>query len=178
MTIGVFLSHPTPHLQCQVSFLSQAEQYLIEQGLSVQTLGRSSYDMDAPLAGIRRLMVGCCGLLCVAFRRSLARSLESRSGADIDGASPHIHPEVWLTSPYCQIEPAMAYQLGLPILVMKERGVLGEGVLERGVTGLYLPEFDCSQDIFRNANWTSVVQQWIGRVRHVYDGRGTPPSLL
>lgn len=32
----------------------------------------------------------------------------------------------------------MAFQLGLPILSLKEEGVLAEGVLERGVTGLYL----------------------------------------
>lgn len=72
----------------------------------------------------------------------------------------------------------MAFQLGLPILIMKEQGVLNEGVLEKGVTGLYLPEFDCAQDVFGNASWTSAVHQWMGRVRHMYDQRGTPPALL
>jgi hypothetical protein len=61
---------------------------------------------------------------------------------------------VWQTSPYSQIEPAMAYQLGLRILVLKEKGVLAEGILEIGVTGLYLPELDCAElEMFETSEW-------------------------
>jgi hypothetical protein len=178
MGIPVFLSFPTPHLKSQEEFIKEIQRYLETQGLDPATLGPSNYDMDAPLAGIRRLLVGCCGLLGVAFRRSLAPSLSVRSGADIPGVQSQVHSDTWLTSPYSQIEPAMAFQLGLPILLMKEKGVLAEGMFERGVTGLYLPEFSCDQPVSGQAEWTSVVRQWSGRVRQVYDRRGTPPALF
>lgn len=178
MDISVFLSHPTPHLNNQKMFLERIEAYIARQGLKTCTMGTSNYDMDAPLAGIRRLMVGCCGLLAVAFKRAHAETLTNRAGADLPETSESSLKDIWLTSPFVQIEPAMAYQLGLPILVLKEQGVLAEGILERGVTGLYCPEFNCSEETpFELSASKSVVDQWIGRVRNAYDIRGIPPKL-
>ena len=48
-----------------------------------------------------------------------------------------------MTSPFCHIEPAMAFQLGLPVLVFREKGVLDDGILEKGGCWVYiLSEFD------------------------------------
>ena len=178
MGISVFLSHPSPHLDSQKVFLERIEAYLKRQGLDSCSMGASNYDMDAPLTGIRRLMVGCCGLLAVAFKRAHADTLKSRAGANLPDTSESLLRDIWLTSPFVQIEPAMAYQLGLPILVLREQGVLAEGILERGVTGLYCPEFNCSEETpFELSASKSVVDQWIGRVRNAYDVRGVPPKL-
>jgi hypothetical protein len=178
MSINIFLSYPTPHQDTQKSFIDRVEGYVRDQGLNPCTMGISNYDMDAPLAGIRRLMVGCCGLLAVAFKRSFAKTLDVRSHANIPGATATAFQDTWLTSPYCQIEPAMAYQLGLPILILREKGVLAEGVLEQGVTGLYCPEFDCSSsdgtfDLFGSK---TIMDQWVGRVRATYENRGAVPK--
>ncbi len=61
--IPVFLSTPRCFLQRQEDFLNRVEQQLLNSGLDPRTLGRTDYDMDAPLEGIRRLMVGSCGVL-------------------------------------------------------------------------------------------------------------------
>lgn len=177
MSINIFLSFPTPHLASQRAYLEKVESYVRSQGLNPCTLGMSNYDMDAPLAGIRRMMIGCCGLLAVAFKRSFAPTLETRLGADLNGvAAAQLH-EIWFTSPYSQIEPAMGYQLGLPILILREKGVLAEGVLERGVTGLYCPEFDCSaEEPFEKLESKAVLDQWTGRVRTTYENRGAAPK--
>jgi hypothetical protein len=178
VTINIFLSFPTPHLVSQKAYIDKVETYVRDQGLNPCTMGTSNYDMDAPLAGIRRLMIGCCGLLAVAFRRSFAENLEVRRDADLYGVSPAQLFRVWLTSPYSQIEPAMAYQLGLPILILREKGVVAEGVLERGVTGLYCPEFDClAEGPFERLEAKAVLDQWTGRVRTTYENRGAAPKL-
>ena len=58
----------------------------------------------------------------------------------------------------------MAFQLGIPILTLGERGVMQEGVLERGVMGLYCPEFDCFADSpFQTIEANSVLDQWTDR---------------
>ncbi len=179
MSINIFLSFPTPHLIGQKAFIDKVEGYVRQQGLNPCTLSISNYDMDAPLAGIRRLMIGCCGLLAVAFKRSFANDLKVRYGADLAGTSGSQLHDVWLTSPYSQIEPAMAYQLGLPILIMRERGVVAEGVLERGVTGLYCPEFDCSaENPFEEFDSKALLDQWTGRVRTTYENRGAAPKYF
>ena len=74
----------------------------------------------------------------------------------------------------------MAYQLGLPILLLRERGVLDDGILERGVAGLYMPEFDLEKPVghyFASAEWSGVIGKWEGYVRSVVDRKGTLPQL-
>ena len=151
MKVPVFLSRPTPHLVAQEKFLAQFCDALSQRGFDPITMGPgSSYDFDAPLVGIRRLLTHCCGLVSIAFRRTHASDVVKYPLADIPGAMERNDANVWFTSPYCQIEPAMAFQLGLPILILREQGVLAEGVLEKGVTGLYLPEFTLAEGcIFR-----------------------------
>jgi hypothetical protein len=180
MSISVFISHPTPHLQKQIAFVTCLSDCLNRNQLNPLTMGVNTYDMDAPLAGIRRLMVGCCGLISIAFRRAHVSQITYRRGSDIEGVEEKIVRDGWLTSPYIQIEPAMAFQLGLPILILKEKGVVAEGVLERGVTGLYSPEFELGDDnaAFAQIESSSLLAQWIGRVRAVYDSRGKPPALF
>jgi hypothetical protein len=53
----------------------------------------------------------------------------------------------WLTTPWAHIEPAMAYQLGLPVLMIRESGVMADGILERGVVGLHMPEVDLQSEV-------------------------------
>ncbi len=92
--------------------------------LEPRTLGVTDYDMDAPLKAIRRLMLEFNGLITVAFRRSLIVEAKIRANTDLPEIQESRMTDGWLSSPYCQIEPAMAYQLGLPVLVLREKGVI------------------------------------------------------
>jgi hypothetical protein len=74
----------------------------------------------------------------------------------------------------------MAYQLGLPVLILREKGVLADGILEHGVVGLYMPEFDLDQavdDYVAAAEWKGIIGKWEGYVRAVVDRKGRPPQL-
>ena len=144
------------------------------------TLGITEYDMDAPLTAIRRLMIESNGLLTIAFRRALIKEGVGKPNSDL-GCESYSLNDRWITSPFCQIEPAMAFQLGLPIIVFREIGVIAEGILERGVTGTYLPEFDLTKSIeeyFRQEEWNQLIGKWEGKVRCVYEQKGLPPKLF
>lgn len=180
MKIPIFLSRPTPHLEAQVQFVEELKTELSNRGFEPHTLGPgSSYDYDAPLVGIRRILAHCCGLVSIAFRRTHVESATKHLGADIEDRSEEASSNVWFTSPYCQIEPAMAFQLGLPILILREKGVLAEGVLEKGITGLYLPEFslEAPSSFISGAECNGLLEQWSGYVRTVHKKRGDPPTL-
>lgn len=180
MKIPVFVSRPTPHLEAQIRFVDEFITQLSVRGFEPLTLGPgSSYDYDAPLVGIRRMLTHCCGLVSVAFRRMHTVSVTKYLGSDIADRSEELSTNVWFTSPYCQIEPAMAFQLGLPILILREKGVLAEGVLEKGVTGLYLPEFnlDAFSSFISSDECHRLLDQWGRYVRMVYKRRGDPPTL-
>jgi hypothetical protein len=180
MKISVFLSYPKPCFHNQQQFIEGITEHLHSRGFEPRTLGVTDYDMDAPLKAIRRLMLESNGLITVAFRRTYVEKGTARYRTDIDQLEPYSIDGRWLTSPWAQIEPAMAYQLGLPILVLRETGVQAEGILERGVVGLYMPEFDLENpidDYFNSAEWNDMIGRWEGYVRAVVDKKGSPPQL-
>lgn len=179
MSSSIFLSYPKPYLKRQENFIENISQYLQERELTPRTLGVTDYDMDAPLTAIRRLMLESNGLITIAFRRSLITNGISKPSSDIGEIECNLSNS-WLTSPYCQIEPAMAYQIGLPVLILREKGVISDGILEKGVIGAYMPEFDLDGNIdeyFKSKEWVQVIQKWEGYVRKVVENKGKPPML-
>jgi hypothetical protein len=147
MKISVFLSYPKPCFGQQKEFIEKATQFLRSHGFEPRTLGVTDYDMDAPLKAIRRLMLECNGLITVAFRRTFVEKGTAQFRTDVESMKEESIDGIWFTTPWAHIEPAMAYQIGLPILILREKGVLGDGMLERGVVGLYMPEFDLTRSI-------------------------------
>ena len=181
MAISVFLSYPKPCFGRQKAFVEQIHRYMSERGFGPRTLGVTDYDMDAPLTAIRRLMLESNGLLTIAFRRTFIEKGTARLRTDIERLKEEPLDGQWLTTPWAQIEPAMAYQLGLPVLILREKGVLADGILERGVVGLYMPEFDLDQSIdeyFAAAEWKGIIGKWEGYVRAVVERKGRPPQLF
>ncbi len=181
MRISVFLSYPKPCFGRQKDFIARIRAYLEQRGFEGRTLGVTDYDMSAPLTAIRRLMLESNGLLTAAFRRTFVEKGTARLRTDIDGLTETSLDGTWLTTPWSHIEAAMAHQLGLPILILRERGVLDDGVLERGVVGLYMPEFDLEtslDDYFTSAEWNGIIGRWEGHVRAVVERKGAPPQLF
>ncbi len=180
MRISIFLSYPKPHQARQGAFIDGLEKYLRGRGFEPRTLGVTDYDMDVPLKAIRRLMLESHGLITVAFRRTFVASAVVRKDADLPKTKTHNLTDYWLTSPYCQIEPAMAYQIGLPTLILREEGVAPDGLLDKGVVGVYMPEFclDSSPiEYLQSPEWADLIGKWEGYVRRVADSRGSPPQL-
>ena len=179
MNISIFLSYPKPFLKEQDVFIKKVIKYLKERDMKPRTLGVTDYDMDAPLTAIRRLMLESNGLVTIAFRRSYIKEGKGKPQSDMGEAEYDLSGK-WLTSPYCQIEPSMAFQLGLPVLIFREKGVIEEGILEKGVTGVYMPEFDLSDNsgnYFKSQEWNDIMQKWESYVRKVIENKGKPPLL-
>lgn len=177
MAIPIFLSYPKPCNANQVKFISTLRSILEHRGIDAKTLGVNEYDTKVPLAGARRIMLESNGLMVVAFGRYHIKSGQhhflSRDGAceseKISGT--------WMTSPWCQIEAGMGFQLGLPVLILRERGVRADGVLEHGVMGAYMPEFDLSKDVkayFSTEECRQLLQQFESQVFHFRDRKGLP----
>ncbi|GGA34462.1 hypothetical protein [Paenibacillus physcomitrellae] len=113
--ISIFLSYPQPHKKEQQEFINGIIEHLKVKDITPRTLGVTDYDNNAPLAAIRRLMLESDGFITVAFRRTFINNGTGRMEADIEGVVSKGLSGEWLTSPFCQIETAKAFQLGLPI---------------------------------------------------------------
>jgi hypothetical protein len=180
MKISIFLSYPKPCFKAQERFVDTLNEFLKGRGFNPRTLGVTDYDMDAPLKSIRRLMMESNGLITIAFRRTYLEKGTAKFRTDLKDVTERPIEDQWFTSPWSQIEPAMAYQLGLPILILRENKVVDEGILERGVAGLYMPEFNLEEmaDYFHSMEWNDMIGRWEGYVRRVVDHKGNPPVLF
>lgn len=180
MAIPVFLSHPRPHSEQQEDLVQSVRRYFAERDLDPRTLGVSDYDTEVPLASIRRLMLECNGVLVLALKRYridtgaavLSARKSKKTERDISGK--------WLTSPWCHIEAGMGFQLGLPVLVFREDGVLADGVLEQGVMASYMPEISLKTDPKRflaSSEWKQLINRFEADVRDLRNRKGIPQHL-
>lgn len=177
MEIPIFISCPKSYLNRQETFLNKVEDYLRSCELRPLTLGRTEYSIDTPLEAIRRMMAGSFGLLALAFRRTYIEAGFDRPNSD-RGERATDRSDSWLSSTYCQIEPAMAYQIGLPILIWRETGVAAEGLLDRGAVGLAMPEFDLDNPPnLSQREWRQPLNDWVDRVRSAHRSSGKAPRL-
>jgi hypothetical protein len=180
MNIPIFLSYPKPFLKKQQEFIEGITTYLAERSFAPRTLGVTDYDVSEPLTAIRRLMLESNGVLVIAFRRYEIINGRANPNSDIDNIKGHDLSNQWQTSPWCQIEPAMAFQIGLPILILREKGVIADGILEKGVIGTYMSEFDLDGSLdtyFLSQQWKQIIAIWEGYVRRVVENKGHPPIL-
>lgn len=178
MAIPIFLSHPKPCNDNQTQFIATLRKLLEDRGIDAKTLGVNEYDMKVPLAGVRRIMLESNGVMVVAFGRYEIKSGRHHFYKDGACASESIAGS-WMTSPWCQIEAGMGFQLGLPILILREKGVRDDGVLQHGVMGAYMPQFDLSGSVgayFATEECRQLLQQFESHVIHFRDRKGFPSS--
>jgi hypothetical protein len=110
----------------QEAFIREVERCLFQDhNLRPRTLGRNDWSSEQPLLAIGKRMRSCSGVAIVAFERVFAPVAEDKGRA---GDERHLHP-LSLTTIWNQIEAAMAYTLGMPILVLAEEGLRDEGLL-------------------------------------------------
>ena len=189
MNIPVFLSCSGPYTKEQEAFKAKVRTHLEDYlGFMPRTLGETDYDPEEPLTACRRLMMECNGLITLAFRRYYVHegweypdSPPQTKLQDKKTDNPIKQKPIagkYFTSPWCQIEATMAFSLGLPILVFREKGVIEWGLLAKGIAGLYLPEeFDVNnpEDYLQRQEWKEIISEWGGWVRAVRRSKGYPP---
>lgn len=180
--VPVFLSAPKPVKSSQQDFLEQLCRSLTRRRLHPRTLGVTDYDTREPLAGVYGVLAQCYGVVTVAFARTEIRSgrvlREWRPGDPAERVGGRSVSGLSFTSPWSHIEAAMAYALGLPMIILRESGVYGDGVLQEGVAGIYLPEFQLDRsaaDYLREPQAQGYLDAWTHQVQEVVRNRTEPP---
>ena len=167
MSTPIFLSHPRPITNIQSGFIKELSHKLIITGFGPLTLGENSYNIEAPLKGIIDLMDETYGLMTVALKRTrIDKGVYSPETKDTKPIS-----DKWLTSPYCQIETAIGYKLDLPVLILRDKDVLEEGVLAKGVTDDYISTNDLSEsydDYLNSREFEDLLKEWEIKVMKQY----------
>jgi hypothetical protein len=163
MSINVFLSVGRASTPEQEQFITTLEKYLSSHGLTPQTVGRTYFKNQQPLKSVAECMADCAGTIILAFER-----LYIHDGAERRG-SKHQSPvgNVTLPTVWNQIEAAMAYTLGHPLLVLVENGIKSEGLLEHGYDW-YVKWIELQDTAFGEPEFIGVFTDWKTAVEDHY----------
>ncbi|PPK95809.1 hypothetical protein LY01_01402 [Nonlabens xylanidelens] len=136
--INVFISHPTPYNEQQDNFLSLINLELDKHELNPTNLGKNNWNFQSPLKPIKEIMDTCKAAIVIGLERH--HSFIGYEKEFSEDSKEFIHK--YSSSPWIQIEAGMAYQADLPILILKESKVYGEGILDPQTSGSFVFEFD------------------------------------
>ena len=168
--ITVFLSRPNPFLKEQVLFLERLQKTLDELGIRTITLQADNYDLSDSMNYLKGMIKRCYGIIVVAFRQYyIEKGFKKKGGLenpeffypqeiDVSGQA--------LTSPYCQIEGTIGFINDLPLLILNEKGIREEGVLQGG---RFCTKTDCFElsnveAFFSDKIVHQKIQIWAGKV--------------
>ena len=126
MVRSVFISMGTPFTAHQADFSEALMELLRENRIDPRVMNKTDYPTGNPLKGISSVLAACDRAIVVAFeRKHFPTGVEKRGSEAAVALGATSYP-----TPWNQIEAAMAYQRGLPILVLAEKELQVEGLLE------------------------------------------------
>ena len=158
--IRVFMSKPGLLDYQQQQYVSSLQARLGAEDMIPQTLERTDYPQFGVIGEVQRLMSDCAGAVIFGFKQ-----LEVRDGLWRSSTPEEKHvKDQYLSTPWNQIEAGMAVMLGLPILVVCQRGVDG-GIFdmalgEHQIYRVFMDE-DWNTTAYRNslADWCADVRE-------------------
>lgn len=169
--LNVFVSIGGTATEQQEAFIRAVEDRLRSEGLIPHTVGRNTFSADAPLKTVTQLLDSCSGTVVIALER-----MYFPSGADKRGG-PKETPlvDVKLATPWNQIEAAMAYSRGHPLMMIVEQGVRSEGLLERGYDW-YVQTVKPEPSALTTTEFNGVLSSWKQKLTQRPTKPGTPKN--
>lgn len=156
---NIFISVGATSTKKQEEFVSAIEDRLRSEGLTPNTVGRNKFTADSPLKAINELMDECNGTVIIALERIYFSSgLEKRGGEKESELK-----EVKIPTTWNQIESAMAYSKGHPLMIIIEEGLRKEGLLERGFDW-YILYLTLEKSSLLTVEFNGVFNSWRNKV--------------
>jgi hypothetical protein len=167
MKIPVFLSRPNTLKGQREEFVNFVTGKLKKSGLEPRTLGKSDYPTDTPIREVQALARHCAGGVILGLAQ-----LHVKSGCWHPGDDGHEFEEkkVLVPTPWTQIEGALLFSLGKPLLIIREEGLKG-GVFDDGAMGNFVHTvnlFEGGKEQKRKIN--DIFMKWQSQVRSTYYG--------
>lgn len=156
---NVFISMGNPFSASQEKFRDALMDFLREAGVEPRVISKTDFPTGNPLKDIARVIRECDGAIIVACERTyLETGAEKRQSPDEKPLK-----SLRFSTPWNQIEASMAYVLGLPILVLVEKGLQEEGLLEAKYDW-YVLRVDIADATFNDKNVRGSLSAWCRKV--------------
>lgn len=153
--LHVFVSVGGTANDAQESFVRAVEDRLRSEGLIPHTVGRNTFSSDSPFKAVTELMNRCSGVVVIALERLYCAQGSEKRG----GPSESPLANVKLATAWNQVEAAMAYSRGVPLLVLVEDGLRADGLLEKGFDW-YVQTVKLDQSSLHTQVFNGVLASW------------------
>lgn len=151
----VFLSVGGGRNEAQEVFVARIKEFMGKQGLAATTVDEYSSTNKQPFRDVEHRMSRCYGAVVLAFERTHVEAGVSRRGAPLQAALKDVSlPPVWN-----HIEAAMAHTRRLPLLVLLERGLQQEGMLEEKYDWR-VKSVDVRENIVDDRDFLGMFEDW------------------
>lgn len=176
--IPIFLSRPNPFTNEQSYFLDMLIKRINDVQLKNITLEAKDYNPYESLTCLSELIKRTYGMIIVAFGQYYIENGISKKGAQTKDcffdAHENLLNQTWVTSPFCQIEGAIAFGNNLPILILKQDMVKIEEILKSGNHAIQGPIFQLSNNsqietYFSDATFNNSFVEWYEKVLQLHD---------
>ena len=127
----MFVSRPLRLTPAQARSLKVIEGYIVRLGLDPKTYEASEYPTDVPIAEVHALARICSGGVILGVIKYSDEPREPQASQVGKEFTSQMAP-----TPWNQIEAGILYSMGLPLLILRERGVTG-GVFDHS-TGVII----------------------------------------
>lgn len=173
MPITVFLSVGRTFTKEQEQYVKAIENFMLTHGIKTQTVGRNYFSNQQPLKSIEELMKQCSGAVILALERiHVETALEKRTSPQEKRWERINLPSVWN-----QIEAAIAYAFGLPLLVIVENNIKSEGLLETGYDW-YVKWINIEDILFEDPEFTGLFDSWLKSVQEYNASKNNAPEFI
>ncbi|TWD92449.1 hypothetical protein FB550_11881 [Neobacillus bataviensis] len=166
--IPIFLSTTTHLNDKQNQFLNRLILEIENALLFPRTLPLSESYPEIILTDIRRLVSSSYGMLAMNFRRFFVDIVNTNVG------QPPSTTPFWEGSVYSQVEPSMAFQFGLPLLLVREdntdenNGIWAGGIAPLNTFIIWDSENQTVDEFFSTIEWREAFANWSAEVRNAY----------
>jgi hypothetical protein len=160
----VFISHPTPHTPNQKTFLKLIDDKLAACGLNPVNLGKKNWNFKKPMAPIQEMMRESKGAIIVGLERSHSYiGYDKEDTTNKEDRIEFVHR--YSSTPWVHIEAGMAYQAGLPMLILKEKRIHAEGILDPNNSESYIFEFLLEKNLEKlSYELDQIIESWVQEV--------------
>lgn len=161
---NVFISHPTPCNKYQESLLQLIDKKLEQHQLTPVNLGKQNWNYKKPMEPIKKLMNTCKGAIIVGIERHHSFiGYEKEAASNKSDRKELVHK--YSSSAWVHIEGGMAYQAGLPLLILKEKKVHPEGILDSNNSDSYIFEFEIEKNYKKlSAEMERIIESWAAEI--------------
>lgn len=157
--VPVFLSVGAGRSPAQESFVTAVRTFLSSRGAVAKTVDDYGSTNRQPLKDVELSMSHCYGAIVLAFERTYIETGASRRGSTAEQPIRSVRlPPAWN-----QIEAAMAYTRGLPLLVLVENGLTDEGMLESKYDWR-VKRVDPQKSVTDDPEFLGMFEDWYGNV--------------